>query len=125
MKVKFQNFEPVEAGMYNATLKNIEGFTSKFGETLKWTFTISGDGSYTDCIDVTGLCSTTLTRKSKLYGWLMAFGINPENAGHEGVELDTIIGKGCMVEVSAKSSIVDGRETVFNNVINILPPRTI
>ena len=114
MKVKYQEFKVLEVGQYYATLKSIEEISSKFGPSLKWTFSVSADGSETDNVDVTALYSKYLTSKTKLYGWITAFGVDPRAVID--VELDTLIGKRCMVDIINKTQIVDGRETVFNNI---------
>ena len=73
---QYHEHKPVPQGIYHARVDKVEPHQSKFGEMVRWTFTII-DVTKPDVVNtaVSGLTSTKISSKSKLYTWLQAFGV--------------------------------------------------
>ena len=71
---QYHEHKPVPQGIYHARVDKVEPHQSKFGEMVRWTFTII-DVTKPDVVNtaVSGLTSTKISSKSKLYTWLQAF----------------------------------------------------
>lgn len=117
LRIKYTEQKAVPEGFYVARLDGLESVTNQFGDSVKWTFTIQAPQDYVG-VQVTAMSSTKVSPKSKMFGWLQAFGVilNPD----EEFDIETLLGKVCRIRVKnrEKKTSVDGKErvTVFSNV---------
>jgi hypothetical protein len=126
LKIKYTEQKAVPEGFYVARLDGLESVTNQFGDSVKWVFTIQAPQDYIG-VQVTAMSSTKVSPKSKMFGWLQAFGVilNPD----EEFDIETLLGRVCRIKVKnrEKKTSVDGKErsTVFSNVDAIaayIPP---
>lgn len=117
--VKFQEVKPIPEGVYVARVDGFEqGTHEKYGETLKWTFTIQDTRSEVHGATVTAMCSTKVSPKSKLFSWLQAFGVMLEV--DQQFDIESLLGQLCRVRVknNTQTKIVNGTEKTitYSNV---------
>ncbi len=129
LRIKYTEQKPVPEGFYVARLDGLEPVTNNFGDSVKWTFTIQMPQEYVG-VQVTGMSSTKVSPKSKMFGWLQAFGVvlNPD----EEFDIEVLLGKLCQIRVhnKTKKTVIDGREntTTYSNVDAVakyIPPQNI
>lgn len=127
IKIKYAEMKPVPEGQYVARLDGLEPITSTYGDSVKWTFTIQSPAEHAGS-QVTALSSTKVSPKSKMFGWLQAFGVmmKPD----EEFDLEQLLGKFCIVRIvnNTKITNVNGqqRDVTFSNVDAIMayiPPQ--
>lgn len=117
LRIKYTEQKPVPEGYYVARLDGLEPVTNQFGDSVKWTFTIQAPADFVGT-QVTGMSSTKVSPKSKMFAWLQAFGVvlNPDDE----FDVETLLGKLCQVRIvnKSKTTVKDGREqsTTFSNV---------
>ena len=116
--VKYQEFKPVPEGTYVAQLVKLEEVTHKqFGETIKWSFDIIEPVEHVGTT-VTGLSSTKVSPKSKLFSWVNALGSTLDPG--ESFDMEQLIGKRCRIKTknNTRSRNVNGaqQEMTFSNV---------
>ncbi len=122
--IKRTEFQPLESGIYPATVGDVTLEEGKFGQQLKLKFNLDDAEELGEDRSLIGWCSATFSPKSKLYGWTRAllFGGRdiPEEFGE--LDVDTLKGRRCMLSVGTKKGD-DG--TVFNKITDLLPIRPV
>jgi len=129
LKIKYTEQKAVPEGYYVARLDGLEPVTNQFGDSVKWTFTIQAPQEFVGT-QVTGMSSTKVSPKSKMFAWLQAFGVvlNPD----EEFDIETLLGKMCQIRTvnKTKTTVKDGHEqtTTFSNVDAVaayIPPASV
>lgn len=121
VEMREAKFMAVEDGTYSAVVKDIKVQDGKFGKMLKWYFEIINNEEY-DEASLTGLSSTELTEKSKLFKWVSAIlGITDIPVG-EKIKIGKCIGKTCRIIVTTTQSKKDPDKT-YSNVLKVLPSK--
>jgi len=120
--VKYSETKSVPEGIYVVKLTKLEPTTHpQWGDSIRWTFDIS-EGDHTGTA-VTAMSSTKVSPKSKIFGWVQAFG-HLMDPGEE-FDLTQLIGKTVRARIINKkqSKVVDGRsvEMTFSNVDALAP----
>jgi len=121
MKVKYQDNKPVPEGFYLGQLDGLEPTVhAQYGDNIKWSFTIIESREHPEVVGstITGMTSTKVSPKSKMFAWLQAFGVIMGES--EEFEMDTLLGQRVKLKVenTTKKSVVDGRdhEITYSNV---------
>ena len=103
-------YEPIEPGVYNVTIEDIEQVDGQYGEQLQWTFRVDADHT------LRAWSSFKLSSGSKLGKWCVALlGAVPDQ-----LEATDLVGQACAVMVSLEAH-ADGSE--FNKVTSVMAPR--
>jgi hypothetical protein len=109
---------PLEEGIYNATIRDIQSKPGKFGPMLSWCFALEEDPERL----VWGSCSNIWSNhpNNKLNKWLVALG-HHHNPGDR-LDLEELKEKACQILTKNNT---DANGKVWSNVIDVLPaPRT-
>jgi len=101
IKLKATERKIVEEGAYLAKLVSVEEATGKYGDYLKFKFTIIEEGDYENT-NITGLVNKSLQVGNKLFKWLTALNGQVINPGDD-IVVDEMIGKKCKLIVSNKT----------------------
>jgi hypothetical protein len=108
--------ETIPEGEYSATLMDVVEQTTKFGASLRFAFEVNDPGY--EGTKVSGMCSKSLSPRTKLFRWLTSLGV--QLAVGQQITLEDLIGTQCYVEVALSTSN-DGSGTQWLNVVNVKP----
>jgi len=111
-KVETKELPRIEEGIYDALFDDVELVETAYGNKWRWTFKIPlKDGIVT----ISGLTSTTFSRKGKAYKWVCAINGKKYKEGEE-IDTDKLRGRPCKVEVVNKMY----RDTEISNIANVM-----
>ena len=96
LTVKYTKNEAVPESTYRARLDGVKQVNNQFGDSIQWTFTIVEPAEHANKT-VTGMTSTKLSAKSKMYGWLQAFGVSV--GPNDAVDLESLLGRTCRIKI--------------------------
>lgn len=122
-------YEPIEAGTYDAYVKEFEEANGSFGPQVMFTFEILNDEEYEDKT-LRGYASLkedeetgeyTCWPGTKLWDWITAMRGGQELGVDEDFELDDLVGLKCRIQVTVKPRKKDGK--LANNITDVLEPR--
>ena len=109
-----------EGEWYPGDLASIEETESEWGAGLKWIIHLDGelDPINDEPRETWGFCSQKLSPRSKLYGWLKGFGIQPDPGDH--VNLEKLVGGQVQVMFETYNAFdSDGNPVVKEKVVKI------
>ena len=106
----------VPEGIYTASPFDVSEAEGKFGPITFIHFSLSTNDE-NDGQEVKGICSSTLSKKSKLGKWISTIRCKAVSVGEE-LDEDDILHKECRVVI--KHSTNDN-DTLFANVTDVLP----
>ena len=110
MKMKINNYKPLDNGRYRFTLKSIEEKETIYGERLMWRFEELVQG-----VEVVGFTSRSTSTMANAYKWALA--LNPEIQNKRIWTEEDVVGKECFLTVE----IVEGSKGPKNKIIEVLP----
>lgn len=122
-------YEPIEAGTYDAYVKEFEEADGSFGPQAMFTFEILNDEEYEDKT-LRGYASLkedeetgeyTCWPGTKLWDWITAMRGGDELGLDEDFELDDLVGLKCRIQVTVKPRKKDGK--LANNITDVLAPK--
>ncbi len=110
MKMKIQNYKPLDDGHYRFVLNNIEEKETIYGERLMWLFEELEQGA-----EVVGFTSLSTSTQANAYRWALA--LNPEIQNQRTWTEGDVVGRECCLKVE----IVQGSKGPKNKIIEVLP----
>jgi hypothetical protein len=116
MKVKAEEYEPMEVGDYLAKFTRYEEDEGIHGAMVKWFFTLE-DEDYSGRT-ISGISSTSFNPMSKMWAWVQALLARPIEDGEE-IDLDDLIGRQVMIDVDHKQT----ERGTFERIASLRPVR--
>jgi hypothetical protein len=110
MKMKIQNYNPLDDGHYRFVLNNIEEKETIYGKRLMWLFEELEQGA-----EVVGFTSLSTSTQANAYRWALA--LNPEIQNQRTWTEEDVVGRECCLKVE----IVQGSKGPKNKIIEVLP----
>ncbi len=117
-RTRVGEFAQLEEGLYEATIDDIELVDIEgYGQRLRFIFKVETED---EPEYVNGLANPKINERSKLWKWLKAAGIDPEDydVGEE-IDLNQLIGRKVMVRIENRKAKSGDFE--FSNVTDVLP----
>ena len=116
MKLKAEEYEPMEVGDYRATFTRYEEDEGIHGPMVKWFFDLQ-DEDY-EGRSISGISSTSFNPMSKMWAWVQALLGRPIEDGEE-IDLDELIGREVMIDVDHKQT----ERGTFERIASLRPVR--
>ncbi len=110
MKMKIQNYNPLDDGLYRFVLNSVEVKETIYGERLMWLFEELEQG-----VEVVGFTSLSTSTQANAYKWALA--LNPEIQNQRTWTEGDVVGRECCLKVE----IVQGSKGPKNKIIEVLP----
>ncbi len=110
MKMKIQNYKPLDEGCYQFTLKSIEEKETIFGNRLLWLFEELDHG-----VEVAGFTSLSSSIQANAYIWALA--LNSEIQNQRIWTEEDVVGRRCCLRVE----VVQGSKGPKNKIVEVLP----
>ena len=123
LNVTFTKNKTVPEQVYVAKLMDLEEqMHPQYGAGIRWTFEIQDHPEHAGT-SVTGMSSTKVSPKSKIFTWARAFGVTLVQG--ESFDLESFLGQSVRIKVKNKTQtkIVEGAEVTqtFSNVEKLAP----
>ena len=109
-RFKIEERRDIEDGFYEAELEKLERLDLQNGIVIRWYFKLANGAK------VTGLTALRKTTLGNMYKWFKALGGQIQNGE---VDLTTVIGNKCIVEIKNRQR----RTGNFPTVVNVLPAK--
>jgi hypothetical protein len=116
MKLKAEEYEPIELGDYRAKFTRYEEDEGIHGAMVKWFFDLQ-DEDYQGR-SISGISSTAFNPMSKMWAWVQALLGRPIEDGEE-IDLDDLIGREVMIDVDHKQT----ERGTFEKIAGLRPVR--
>ena len=116
MKLKTEDYEPMEAGDYRARFTGYEEDEGVHGPFVKMYFEIL-DKEYAGK-SLKGIASAKFNPLSKLFAWTQALLGRPIERGEE-LELDDLVERECMLTIEHQST----DRGIFERIVSVRPVR--
>jgi hypothetical protein len=120
-KIKREEYEPLDAGIYPATVAEVTTAEGTFGPQWVFKFRLEDEETGEEHT-LMGWASKKFSPKAKLFGWVkvLMFGGREIPADFQEIDSDMLVGKRCLVSVGIRQK-EDG--TPGNRVDDLLPLR--
>jgi hypothetical protein len=110
MRLKIQNYKPLDEGCYQFTLKSIEEKETIHGNRLMWLFE-----ELEQEVEVAGFTSLSSSTQANAYIWATA--LNPQIQNQRSWTDEDVVGRGCLLKVE----VAQGSKGPKNKIVGVLP----
>lgn len=110
MRMKIQNYQPLDEGCYRFTLNSIEEKETIYGNRLLWIFEELEHG-----VEVAGFTSLSSSTQANAYIWATA--LSPQIQNQRTWTEEDVVGRRCCLKVE----VVQGAKGPKNKIVEVLP----